>query len=128
MRASSGVWRVRGQSQVQEGWGDVTLSDTNESTNEAPSVSWLPMYSTWGVYGQVNSLGVYGQVNSLEVYGQVNSLGVYGHVKLRLPIYLTCAGIQVFITQSKVVAQLTLLVAMTVLHRSCSVAAEPLHR
>jgi len=33
-----------------------------------------------------------------------------------------------FITQSKVVAQLTLLVAITVLHRSCSVAAEPLHR
>ena len=29
-------------------------------------------------------------------------------------------------TQSKVVAQLTLLVAITVLHRSCSVAAEPL--
>ena len=33
-----------------------------------------------------------------------------------------------FITHSKVVAQLTLLVAITVLHRSCSVAAEALHR
>ena len=33
--------------------------------------------------------------------------------------------IQGFITQSKVVAQLTLLVAVSVLHRSCSVAAEP---
>ena len=31
-------------------------------------------------------------------------------------------------TQSKVVAQLTLLAAITVLHRSCSVAPEPLHR
>ena len=30
--------------------------------------------------------------------------------------------------QSKVVTQLTLLFAITVLHRSCSVAAEPLHR
>ena len=33
-----------------------------------------------------------------------------------------------FKAQSKVVAQLTLSVAITVLHRSCSVAAEPLHR
>jgi hypothetical protein len=33
-----------------------------------------------------------------------------------------------FITQSKVVAQLTLLVAISVLHRSCPVAAEALHR
>jgi len=33
-----------------------------------------------------------------------------------------------FRTQSKIVAQLTLLVAITVLHRSCSVAADPLHR
>ena len=33
-----------------------------------------------------------------------------------------------FQTQSKVVAQLTLLVAITVLQRSCSVAAELLHR
>ena len=34
----------------------------------------------------------------------------------------------IFKTQSKFVAQLTLLVAITVLHRSCSVAAKPLHR
>ena len=33
-----------------------------------------------------------------------------------------------FITLSKVVAHLTLLVATPVLHRSCAVAAVPLHR
>ena len=33
-----------------------------------------------------------------------------------------------YITLSKVVAQLTFLVAISVVHRSCSVAAEPLHR
>ena len=36
-----------------------------------------------------------------------------------------CGGVYV-ITQPKVVAQLTLLVAIAVLHRSCSVPAEPL--
>ena len=39
-----------------------------------------------------------------------------------------CHPVTTFITQSKVVAKLTLLVAVSVLHRSCSVAAEPLHR
>ena len=40
----------------------------------------------------------------------------------------TNAGRPIFITQSQVVAQLTLLVAISVLHRSYSVAEEPLHR
>ena len=40
----------------------------------------------------------------------------------------TCFRVSGFITQSTIVYQLTLLVAITVLHRSCPVAAEPLHR
>ena len=39
----------------------------------------------------------------------------------------TCVPAVLVRTQSKVVAQLALLVAITVWHRSCSVAAEPLH-
>ena len=51
------------------------------------------------------------------------------HLFQRHPVRLvTCFIVQGFTTQSTVVAQLTLLVAITVLHRSCSVAAEPLHR
>ena len=46
------------------------------------------------------------------------------------PWYCACLAfsVEVFGTQSNIVAQLTLLVAITALHRSCSVAAEPLHR
>jgi len=56
---------------------------------------------------------------------------VWPRAALSLPAAPTPATTQVvmtFLTKSQVVTQLTLVVAITVLRSSCSVAAEPLHR